>query len=126
MGLTETRLLKGMGAINDVYKQKAAEKELKVKSPKPIKQIAKRSNNQKAIMAELKKLYPIFLAKNKKCAIEGPGCTKEATCIHHTEGRLPSKIMLTGLWVASCSSCNLWCETHHAEAAKKGFKKSKF
>lgn len=126
MGIIETRAMKGMGAINDIYKQKAAEREVKVKPPKPAKEIPKRSEKQTTVMAELKKLYPIFLAKHKTCEIDGPECTKKPSCIHHTEGRLPSKVLDSTKWVASCEKCNLWCETHHAEAAKKGFKKSKF
>ena len=122
--LAEIRALKGMGHLYP--KQQAAEREIKVKAPKPSKEIPKRSDKQKEIMAELKKLYPIFLAKHKTCEIDGPECTKIATIIHHTEGRLPSKVMDSTKWVASCAPCNSWVESHHAEAAKRGFKKSKF
>lgn len=126
MGIIETRALKGMTAINDIYKQKAVVKEFKVAPPKMPKEIPKKSDPQKFITAELKKLYVIFLRKHKKCEIQGPNCTGKATCAHHTEGRLPSKVLNTTLWKASCAHCNTWCETHHADAAKKGFKKSKF
>jgi hypothetical protein len=122
--LAEIRALKG---LSNLYpKEVAAEKEVKVKMPKPPKEIPKRSDNQKVVIAELKKLYPVFLKKHPTCEIDGPGCTQKATCAHHTEGRLPSKVLDTTKWVASCTPCNTWVEVHHAEAAKKGFKKSKF
>lgn len=124
MGLAEIRKLKG---LENLYpKEVAAEKEVKVKMPKPAKPIPKQSDTQKFINTELKKLYPIFLSKHPNCEIQGPNCTGKATCAHHSEGRLLSKVLDVTKWVPSCSNCNTWCETNHADAAKKGFKKSKF
>lgn len=124
MGIAEIRKLKRLEGLYP--KQVAAEKEFKVKMPKPVKAIPKKSKTNKFITSELKKLYPIFLAKHKVCEIQGPGCTGKATAAHHSEGRLPSKVLDITKWVACCAPCNLWCETHHGEAQKKGFKKSKF
>lgn len=124
MGYQEILEMKGLGYLYP--NRKGAEKEIKVRAPKVPKAVNKRSEKQKGVIAELKKLYPIFLSKRKTCEIQGPECTVKATCIHHTEGRLPSKVLDSTKWVASCEKCNLWCETHHADAAKKGFKKSKF
>jgi hypothetical protein len=124
MGYLEILKLKGMGHLYP--NRKAAEKEVKVAPPKMPKEPNKRSATQKHIIAELKRLYPLFLATRKRCEIQGPNCTGKATCAHHTEGRLPSVVLDTTKWKASCSACNLWCETHHADAAKKGMKKSKF
>lgn len=124
MGLAELRALKG---LSNLYpKQVATEREIVVKPGKLPKPPNKRSEGQKKIMAELKKLYPVFLAKNKLCVIHGPNCLGVATCVHHSEGRIGDKVLDKKTWVASCEPCNNWCETHHAEAAKKGFKKSKF
>lgn len=83
----------------------------------------KKSDNQKAIDKELKKLYPIFLAKHPACEIKSPKCTKKATCIHHTKGRGKNEVLAVETWKASCTACNLWCETNHAEAEEKGVKK---
>lgn len=95
------------------------------KKPKN-KGIPKRSEKQKDIIKELKNLYPVFLKSKPLCEIQGPKCTVKATCVHHSEGRLPSKVLLMSKWYASCYPCNLWCETHHKAAAEAGFKKSKF
>lgn len=124
MGLAELRALKGLGHLYP--NEKAAVKERIVKQPKFPKPPKVRSDNMKKVVAELKKLYPIFLRKHPKCEIQGPNCTGKATCVHHSEGRLPSKILDQTKWIASCAADNLWCETDHAEAAKKGVKKSKF
>lgn len=106
--------------------QKATEKEIKVKAPKVPKPAKKRSEKMKKIVAELKKLYPLFLLKHRGCQIKGPDCTRIATVVHHTEGRLPSKILDQSKWMASCAICNMWVEQADGEARKKGIKKSKF
>ncbi len=99
---------------------------IKPKEPEKRKELPKRSAKMKVTVKELKKLYASFLKKHPFCEIQGPGCKKIAVCAHHTEGRLPSKILDTTKWVASCAPCNLWVEENHKEAEKKGFKKSKF
>lgn len=124
MGLTEIRALKG--ASNLYPNEKAAVKEIKVKSPKPLKPIKKRGDDMRVIMTELGKLVNIFLTKHKNCEIQGPECTGKATCVHHSEGRLRSKILDVSKFVASCSWCNGWVERADGIARKKGFKKSKF
>ena len=100
--------------------------EIKPVEAKKSKPIAKRSAKMKGTVKELKKLYAQFLKKHPFCEIQGPNCKKIAVCAHHTEGRLPSKILDTTKWVASCAPGNLWVEENHKEAEKKGFKKSKF
>lgn len=55
----------------------------------PPKELPKRSDKQKAIITELKKLYKIFLAKpgNKVCKIKSPVCTKTAVTVNHIRRR---------------------------------------
>lgn len=79
-------------------------------------------------MKELKKLYPVFLAKpaNKKCKLKMEGCTKIATTVHHVRGRIGEQVFVQKDWLPSCVNCNGKVEEKHAEAAAKGLKKSKF
>ena len=56
MPINEIRKLKGM---DYAMTAPVAEKEVKVKIPKPAKVIPKESDNIKFIKGELKKLYPI-------------------------------------------------------------------
>lgn len=96
-------------------------------SVKPKKEIPKRSESMKETMKELKKLYPVFLAKHPNCEVNlSPQCTKKATCIHHRNGRLKDNILNVETFMASCETCNLYVETHSALAKEKGVKKSKF
>lgn len=125
MGIVEIRASKGLGAINEVYKQKPAEKEFKIGAPKMPKPINPVSLTQKEIKTQLKKMYPVFLSTRKRCEIDGPNCTKKSTCIHHTEGRAQSIVLDATKWMASCGPCNSWVESADAEARAKGFKKSK-
>lgn len=92
------------------------------------KEIAKKSGKQKEIDKELKKMYPLFLAKpeNKYCKIKMTGCTKIATVIHHVRGRIGDQIFEVKDWLPSCASCNIVLESKDAEARAKGVKKSKF
>lgn len=89
------------------------------------KEIAKKSDNQKEIDKELKKLYPIYLSRpeNKACKIKMEGCTKKATVVHHTRGRIGDQVFEQKDWLPSCPSCNIVLETRHAESVEKGFKK---
>lgn len=89
--------------------------------------IPKRSEKQKKVMAELRKLYPVFLEKHPLCEVRlSPDCTKIATCIHHVRGRLKDNLFNVKSWKSCCETCNLRAETHHKEAEEAGMKKSKF
>ncbi len=123
MGINEIRALKGAGNLYPA--QKAAVKALIVRAPKPAKKPAVRSEKQKAVVSELKKLYPIFLRKHPVCEIDGPQCQKKAVCVHHSEGRGVNEVLKQSSWVASCAWCNGWVETADAQARKNGFKKSR-
>lgn len=98
------------------------EKEKQDQKNKPVK---KRSDELKAEMPELIKLYEMFLKKHQYCEIHGPNCTVKATCAHHSEGRIGDKLKDTTKWVPSCSNCNHWCESHPKEAKAKGVSKSR-
>lgn len=132
-GINNIRELKGLGNINAAYGVKPKiDPEAKSDTPKPFKKkinnkpIPKRSAKQKAVMAELTKLYPVFLAKHPNCEIQGPDCQIKASCVHHSEGRGLMQIKKQSSWIPSCGPCNVWVEKDDAKARKLGLKKSKF
>lgn len=73
-------------------------------------------------MAELKKLYPIFLKAHPKCSIKSPVCTVLATCIHHTQGRGKNEVLNQQTWQPSCQPCNHYVEENHEWAVAHGNK----
>lgn len=93
--------------------------EVKIKKPPP-----KETNDMKAVKRDLKKLYPIYLAKNPLCNIKSPVCTGKATCVNHTEGRGGNTLEIT-TWEASCVPCNQYIEENHEWARQRGHKKQR-
>ena len=96
-------------------------------SIKPAKPIAQRSDKQKAVMAELKKLYKVFMSnpKNKKCRAKIEGCTLEATDIHHSKGRSKSTVLDIKTFIPLCRSCHTFIESHPEKAIELGLSKSR-
>lgn len=92
--------------------------------PKKKKAIKKRSKKMTTVMAEVKKLYPIFLKANSECAIKAPGCIGQSTVVHHVKGR-GKKIGDQNTWVPCCPPCNSYVEQNHQWAADRGFKQSR-
>ena len=132
-GIQNIRKLKGLDKINEAYgiREKAPSEEKAAsskanKAKKDKKPLKKRGDKMKAVMAELKKLYPIFLRTHPRCEIQGPDCLGEATCIHHSEGRGLMQIKKQSSWIPSCGPCNNWVEKDDKKARALGLKKSKF
>lgn len=102
-------------------------KEKGVKTAKVPKPIAKKSDKQKEIDRELKKLYPVFLAlpENEHCQLKLKGCLGKANVVHHVRSRIGQQVFETKDWLSSCSFCNNALE-NDPDAYKKGLKKSKF
>lgn len=94
-------------------------------SVKPAKPIEKRSEKQKAVISELKKLYKIFLAKNPKCKANLSGCTKQATEVHHAKGRVGANATDAKTFIALCHSCHRWVEENPEQAKELGLSKSR-
>jgi hypothetical protein len=97
------------------------------KEVKPKKAIAKKSDKQKEIDKELKKLYPVFLAlpENERCQLKLKGCLDKANVVHHVRSRIGQQVFEVKDWLASCAPCNNALE-NDPDAYKKGLKKSKF
>lgn len=94
---------------------------------KPAKPLQPRSEKQKAVMAELKKLYKVFMSnpKNKQCRAKLEGCTLEATDIHHSRGRGKEFVLDIKTFVPLCRSCHTHLESHPELSEKLGFTKSR-
>lgn len=80
-------------------------------------------DNMKLYKERLKAFFS--KAENFNCAIKAEGCTKFATCVHHTAGRTGPQLLNEADWVPSCSNCNLHVEINDGEARDKGFKKTR-
>ncbi len=95
---------------------------------KPPKELPKKSASKKEIDKELKKRYPLFLAKpeNKYCKIKMEGCTRIANVVHHVRGRIGDQVFKEEDWLASCPSCNIILESKDQLARDMGVKKTKF
>lgn len=86
-----------------------------VKKPiKPIKPIRRLSGKRKKQMAQYQKERIVYLEKpeNKRCAIDGPTCTKKATTIEHSGGRSGDMLLNQKYWKPACSACNLELENN--------------
>ncbi|UXO94086.1 HNH endonuclease [Pseudanabaena phage Pan5] len=96
-------------------------------SVKPAKALPKRSEKQKEVIKELKKLYKQFFAnpKNQKCRAKLSGCTKEATEVHHSKGRIGENATDPKTFVPLCHSCHRWVEENPEQAKELGLSKSR-
>jgi hypothetical protein len=70
---------------------------------------------------ELRKKY---LETHKRCMINSPECTQDATVIHHTRGR-GIYYLMTETWMPACKRCNNYVESHDQWATENGYKKSR-
>jgi len=66
-----------------------------------------------------------FLDENPYCQINAPGCTRDATEVHHTNGRENERLLIVEDWKASCSNCNGKVEEMSEWAYENGHKKKK-
>lgn len=94
-------------------------KEKKVRKIKPFSDKRAKTNREYS-----EKSRPFW--KGKLCKIRSKDCTGLAEGIHHLAGKATIELLLDeNNWVPACNACNLRCETHHAEAVERGFKKSR-
>jgi hypothetical protein len=89
-----------------------------------IKSINKVSDKRKELNKELAKVVKRIKSERPYCEIRAEGCSHKTECVHHKAGRIGTKLLDESYMVASCSNCNLWCETNDAEARDRGFKLS--
>jgi hypothetical protein len=88
--------------------------------PKDRKAIAKKSAKMKAKDAIYSKLRVIYLNAHPMCEIAKPGCTGQATDVHHKSYRGANHNNLK-TWMSACRHCHDWVHANPKESRKLGF-----
>ena len=99
---------------------KTSQQERAEKKPLPI---AKKSAKRKELDKEYKKVSkPMW--EGQKCALKVKGvCSGMAQGWNHAAGKENAeKLLDMANGQPACNKCNGWCEDHHAEAVKLGFR----
>jgi hypothetical protein len=75
-------------------------------------------------MQEKDRAYTIirksFLSENPVCNAGLPGCTVQATEVHHKKGRGKYHLVVD-TWLPVCRSCHQWIEENPQEAIELGY-----
>ena len=99
----------------------------KVKSGDPEHKsvIPKVSAKKQKQDAEYSKLRTRFLTENPMCEIGVPGCTRNATDIHHTRSGSDRHIyyLVQSTFLATCRSCHLWIHSNPEKVRILGYLK---
>ena len=104
-------------------KQGLAKTSSEVKAEQPKKPIAKESPKRKELNKQYKKVSkPMW--EGQKCALKVKGvCSGMAQGWNHAAGKENAeKLLDMENGQPACNKCNGWCEDHHAEAVKLGFR----
>ena len=93
--------------------------------PKVQKPIAPKSKKQRILDSAYTKLRRIYLTNNPTCQACLPGCSGEATDIHHTyAGANRSEYFLSvSTWLGVCRGCHDWIHANPKEARSMGLLK---
>ena len=100
--------------------KKATPIKKKVTPPKPRKKISQVSiqrGKELAIYSIVRKKY---LLEHPKCGANLPGCTKQATEIHHKRGKTNHSLNQVEHFLPICRNCHNYITEHSAEAIKLG------
>jgi hypothetical protein len=99
----------------------------KVKSGDPehknvIPQVSAKKKKQDV---EYLKLRGRFLTENPMCEIGVPGCTRNATDVHHTRGGEERSVyyLIQSTWRSSCRNCHDWIHMNAEKARTMGWLK---
>lgn len=90
-------------------------KPLKVK--KPLNQKSKRMQVIDQAYTKIRKKY---MLDNPICKASLPGCTINATDVHHMKGRGEYHLSID-TWIAVCRKCHNWIEEHPKESIELGY-----
>ena len=85
---------------------------------KPIKKV---SDKRTVLNRELAKIVKEVKNERPVCELKVSGiCSHKTVTVHHTKGRIGELLLNKKYMKASCSPCNLWVESHTAEAKEMG------
>lgn len=87
---------------------------------KVSKPIPQRSTKKVAQDGLYKILRDKYIKHHPMCQANLPGCTQQATDVHHKKGR--GEYLLDDMfYISVCRSCHSWIETHPEEAIALNF-----
>jgi hypothetical protein len=101
--------------IEEIRRLKAEPKKLKVKTP-----LKKVSDKRQKELTQYSKLSKAFLALHPLCEIKLPGCTVQATEVHHGAGRENGRLLKVEDFVAGCHHCHMIVTEKSKEAIEQG------
>lgn len=87
------------------------------KSQPPINQFSELRGKENRIYLTLRK---VFLDNHPLCEASLPRCTKQATTIHHSQGRIGKRLIDVKTFVPLCGKCHQFCEENPTEAKELG------
>lgn len=89
----------------------------------PIRRVSKKRAREGREYATKRR---IFLERNPLCQIKSKVCTKHATVIQHSRGRVGKLFLDERWWIASCWACNDYCDNYEKKwAMENGFRKDR-
>jgi hypothetical protein len=116
----------GCSQLKHIWKSHGKEKYCKecwydIEKPKKISPISKK---MKVVMDEYSKRRAAYLVIHSYCEAKIPGCTTNATDIHHKAGRGENHLKIS-TWLAVCRNCHRWIEENPDAAKELGFSESR-
>lgn len=94
-------------------------------TPKQRTPVKKISDKRKKEMSVYDKRRLAFLALNKWCQANLPGCTGISSDVHHMEGRIGDNYLNISKWKALCRNCHKFVEENPEKAKELGLSKSR-
>jgi hypothetical protein len=101
-----------------------------IKTSKPIPKnkdykIPQVSKSQTKRLAQYRKLRDAFMKEHPLCQAQLQGCTKKATDLHHSKGRIGHNLTDVSTYIALCRNCHTWAENHPEEAKSLGLSQNR-
>jgi hypothetical protein len=92
------------------------------KKPQPIKKMSDKRAVENETYSLLRRA---FLLRHPDCQGNFTGCTKKATTVHHSKGRLGALLCDIRYFKGLCMSCHTFAETHPEKAKELGLSVSR-
>jgi len=96
-----------------------------IKKPTAKKPLSPRSSKQVKLDALYTVLRESYMKRNPFCLAKLPGCSINATDIHHKMGRTGKLYLDETEFLSVCRTCHGWIETHPTEAKLLNLSKSR-
>lgn len=83
--------------------------------------ISKVSENKKAEDKVYASIRKVFLDNHKVCEAKILRCLNQSTEVHHKKGRVGKNYLDVHTFLALCSNCHRWIETHPESSKEHGY-----